>query len=130
MAFEGEVQVAADKVDPIHQFQLHPIIPIHIGGLDLSFTNSGLFMAIVVIVASAFLYFSTSNGALIPSRLQSLAEMAYEFIASMLRDSAGNISADPLLRGKIPRPGLGSPVVDTGTCAGAPATDIDGSIIG
>jgi F-type H+-transporting ATPase subunit a len=88
-AFEGEVEVAADKVDPIHQFQLHPIIPIHVGGLDLSFTNSGLFMVVVVVVASGFLYLSTSNGALIPSRLQSLAEMAYEFIASMLRDSAG-----------------------------------------
>jgi F-type H+-transporting ATPase subunit a len=81
--------VAADKVDPIHQFQLYPIIPIHIGGLDLSFTNSGLFMLLVVLVASGFLYLSTSNGALIPTRLQSISEMAYEFVANMLRDSAG-----------------------------------------
>ncbi|RUU63521.1 F0F1 ATP synthase subunit A, partial [Mesorhizobium sp. M2C.T.Ca.TU.009.01.2.1] len=35
---------AADKVDPIHQFQIHPIIPLHIGGYDVSFTNSSLFM--------------------------------------------------------------------------------------
>jgi F-type H+-transporting ATPase subunit a len=82
--------VAADKVDPIHQFQIYPIIPIHIGGLDLSFTNSGLFMVIVVLVGSAFLYVSTSNGALIPTRLQSISEMAYEFVASMLRDAAGS----------------------------------------
>ena len=82
--------MAADKVDPIHQFQIHPIIPIHIGGLDLSFTNSGLFMVIVVLVASAFLYASMSKGALIPTRLQSISEMAYEFVASMLRDSAGS----------------------------------------
>jgi F-type H+-transporting ATPase subunit a len=82
--------VAADKVDPIHQFQIHPIIPIHIGGLDLSFTNSGLFMVVVVLVAAGFLFLTTSNGALIPTRLQSISEMAYEFVANMLRDSAGS----------------------------------------
>jgi F-type H+-transporting ATPase subunit a len=82
--------VAADKVDPIHQFQIHPIIPIHVGGLDLSFTNSGLFMVIVVLVAGGFLYLSTSNGALIPTRLQSISEMAYEFVANMLREAAGS----------------------------------------
>jgi F-type H+-transporting ATPase subunit a len=82
--------VAADKVDPIHQFQIHPIIPIHIGGLDLSFTNSGLFMVVVVLVGAGFLYLTTSNGALIPTRLQSISEMAYEFVANMLRDSAGS----------------------------------------
>lgn len=82
--------MAADKVDPIHQFQIHPIIPIHIGGLDLSFTNSGLFMVVVVLVAAGFLFLTTSNGALIPTRLQSISEMAYEFVANMLRDSAGS----------------------------------------
>ena len=81
--------MAADKVDPIHQFQIHPIIPIHVGDLDLSFTNSALFMVLVVVVGSGFLYLSTSNGALIPTRLQSVAEMAYEFVASMLKDAAG-----------------------------------------
>jgi hypothetical protein len=41
-------------------------------------------------------------------------------------DSGGNIDADPVLRGVIPRPRLGSPVIDSGTCSGVPATDIDG----
>jgi F-type H+-transporting ATPase subunit a len=80
----------ADKVDPIHQFHINPIVPIHIGGYDFSFTNSSLFMVAVVVVASAFLYLSTSSRALIPSRLQSVSEMSYEFVASMLRDAAGN----------------------------------------
>jgi F-type H+-transporting ATPase subunit a len=81
--------VAADKVDPIHQFQIHPIIPIHIGGYDLSFTNSALFMVVTVVVASAFLYMSTANRSLVPGRLQSVSEMAYEFVGNMLRDAAG-----------------------------------------
>ena len=37
-----------DKVDPIHQFQINKIVPIDIGGLDLSFTNSSLFMVATV----------------------------------------------------------------------------------
>jgi len=81
--------VAADKVDPIHQFQIHPIIPIHIGGYDVSFTNSSLFMVATIIVASAFLYMSTASRSLIPGRLQSVSEMAYEFVGNMLRDAAG-----------------------------------------
>lgn len=81
---------AADKVDPIHQFHINKLIPLEIGGYDISFTNSALFMVATVVLASAFLYFSTSGRALVPSRLQSVGEMSYEFVASMLRDSAGS----------------------------------------
>ncbi|MCB1382708.1 MAG: F0F1 ATP synthase subunit A [Notoacmeibacter sp.] len=82
--------MAADKVDPIHQFHINKLIPIEIGGLDLSFTNSALFMVVTVIVAAGFLALTTSSRGLIPSRLQSISEMAYEFVASMLRDAAGS----------------------------------------
>ena len=75
--------------DPTHQFVIQKIVPIEIGGVDLSFTNSSLFMVATVAVASAFLYFSTSSRGLIPGRAQSVAEMSYEFIASMLREGAG-----------------------------------------
>ena len=81
--------MAADKVDPIHQFHINTIVPIHVGGYDLSFTNSSLFMVITVALAAAFLMFSTSGRALVPTRLQSMSEMTYEFVASMLRDAAG-----------------------------------------
>lgn len=75
--------------DPIHQFQIHKIFPIEVGGMDLSFTNSSLFMGLTVAAASAFLIFSTSGRGLVPSRMQSVAEMMYEFVAGMLRSSAG-----------------------------------------
>lgn len=75
--------------DPTSQFLVKPIIPIEIGGIDFSFTNASLFMVATVAVASGFLYFATSNRGLIPTRMQSIAEMAYEFIASMLREGAG-----------------------------------------
>lgn len=75
--------------DPIHQFQISKLIPIEVGGLDFSFTNSSLFMVATVAVASAFLFLTTSNRGMVPSRMQSVSEMGYEFVASMLRDGAG-----------------------------------------
>ena len=76
--------------DPIHQFQIQKIIPIEIGGVDLSFTNSSLFMVLTVAGAAAFLLLSTRRRAVVPGRWQSAAEMTYEFVAKTLRDSAGN----------------------------------------
>lgn len=75
--------------DPIHQFQISKLVPLDFNGVDLSFTNSSLFMVGTVVVASGFLIWSTRGRGLVPSRAQSMAEMSYEFIASMLRDAAG-----------------------------------------
>ena len=76
--------------DPLHQFQIQKIIPIEVGGVDLSFTNSALFMVLTVASASAFLILSTRGRGLVPTRWQSAAEMTYEFVAKTLRDSAGS----------------------------------------
>lgn len=76
--------------DPIHQFQISKLIEIDVGGVDLSFTNSSLFMVVTVAAATAFLYLTTARRGMVPSRLQSVSEMAYEFVASMLRDAAGS----------------------------------------
>ncbi len=78
-----------DPTDPIHQFELTRIVPISIGGLDFSFTNSALFMVITAAVALGFLYFATRSRELVPSRVQSIGELSYEFISNMLRDAAG-----------------------------------------
>jgi len=75
--------------DPIHQFVINEIVPIDIAGMNFSFTNSALFMVATAVGASAFLYLTTSSRGLIPSRMQSISEMSYEFIANMLRDAAG-----------------------------------------
>ncbi len=76
--------------DPIHQFHISKLIPIEIGGVDFSFTNSSAFMAATAVAAGAFLFFGSANRALVPTRLQSMAEMSYEFVANMLRDAAGS----------------------------------------
>nr|WP_257099076.1 F0F1 ATP synthase subunit A [Pseudovibrio flavus] len=63
---------------------------MNIAGVDFSFTNASLFMVATVAVATLFLVMSTSGRGLVPSRMQLLAEMSYEFVASTLRGSAGN----------------------------------------
>jgi F-type H+-transporting ATPase subunit a len=75
--------------DPIHQFDIHRIVPINIGGWDVSFTNSSLFMLLAVVLTVGFYMVATQSRSLVPTRLQSLAEISYEFVAGMLRDSIG-----------------------------------------
>jgi len=75
-----------DKVDPIHQFHINTIVPL--GKFD--FTNSALFMVVVVVVTVGFLMWASSARSVVPGRAQSLAELSYEFVAKMLKDSAGS----------------------------------------
>jgi F-type H+-transporting ATPase subunit a len=76
-------------VDPLHQFQIQPLLQIIIGGYDVSFTNSALWMAIAVLAAYLLIMAGTRQHAMVPGRLQSLVELSYEFVAGVLRDSAG-----------------------------------------
>ena len=77
-------------VDPIHQFQIHNLAPIiTIGKYQIYFTNSALFMLIIIVLVSALLIGATAPRAVVPGRLQSVAEMSYEFVANTVRSSAG-----------------------------------------
>jgi len=76
--------------DPIHQFQIVKLLPIAtVGGHEISFTNSALFMIIAVTGIAALLIGGTSRRALVPGRLQSFAEMTYEFVADTLKTNVG-----------------------------------------
>ena len=78
-------------VDPIHQFKINNLVPLFtFHGHEIAFTNSALFMLIIVLLASALLIGGTATRALVPGRLQSVAEMTYEFVANTVRSSAGN----------------------------------------
>ena len=77
-------------IDPIHQFQIDKLFTLgKIGGQEIAFTNSALFMAIAVMAITAFLLLPTSGRNLVPGRLQSLAELTYEFIADTVQSAAG-----------------------------------------
>jgi F-type H+-transporting ATPase subunit a len=71
-------------IDPIHQFVIERWVPIHIGKLDLSFTNSAFWALIAVVCIAALFLLAPRN--LIPTRLQSVAESIYEFIDNMTHE--------------------------------------------
>jgi len=76
--------------DPISQFQITEYFSLgSIGGVDFAMTNSAAFMIATTVATCAFLIFSTSSRGLIPTRMQSIAEICYDFVASTLRDAAG-----------------------------------------
>lgn len=66
------------------------IVPLHIGSVDISYTNSALLMTIAVALITLLLVVGTRRRALVPGRLQSVAEMAYEFIAGMVDENIGH----------------------------------------
>lgn len=76
-------------MDPIHQFAVEPIIEWHPFGINASFTNASLFLVLVLAAVCVVMLIGTSKRALIPGRLQSAAEISYEFVASTLKMSAG-----------------------------------------
>ena len=71
-------------IDPIHQFVINRIIPLDIGGIDISFTNSALWAVIATVCASLLFILAPRN--LIPTRLQSVAESIYEIVDNMTHE--------------------------------------------
>ena len=75
---------------PLAQFEIKALLPIKIGDVDVSFTNSSLLMVISITLIAVFLLTSTRRRALVPDRWQCLAELSYEFVANLIRDTVGN----------------------------------------
>lgn len=76
--------------DPIAQFQIKKIATLgHIGGVEIAFTNSAAFMLAAVAFTVGGLVLATSGRSMVPGRVQSIAEVAYEFVADMLKSATG-----------------------------------------
>jgi F-type H+-transporting ATPase subunit a len=78
--------------NPVHQFEIYPLFPEHefiVSGVNLSFTNSSLWMMIAVVLSTVVLSMTTKKKALIPGRMQMFGEALYEFIANMIRENIG-----------------------------------------
>ena len=77
-------------IDPMHQFEVHALLPLPaLGGVDVSFTNASLFMLLAVGLVLSLMSFAARRRALIPGRWQMLGELAYGFVANMVRDNVG-----------------------------------------
>lgn len=76
--------------DPIHQFEIKNIATLgEVGGVEIAFTNSAAFMLAAVVFTAGGLVLATAGRAMVPGRVQSVAEVIYEFVAGMVRQSAG-----------------------------------------
>jgi F-type H+-transporting ATPase subunit a len=73
----------------MEQFQIKRLIPIDLFGWDVSFTNASLFMVIAMAIIPLFFLVAMNRRSLVPGRLQSTAELSYEFIANMVRENVG-----------------------------------------
>ncbi len=84
MAAKGE------KHSPLEQFEIIPISNIELGNFNISFTNSSFAMLITVLVITLFLTLTVNSKSIIPSRLQLISELMYNFIAQLLSDTVGD----------------------------------------
>ena len=81
---------SGEKHSPLEQFEIVPIVNLKSGEIDLSFTNSSISMVLTVAIITIFLTATVNTRSIIPSRLQVLSEMSYNFIAQLLKDTVGN----------------------------------------
>jgi F-type H+-transporting ATPase subunit a len=87
-AWPATARDAARMVDPIEQFHIEKLFTIgHIGNQEIAFTNSSAYMLGAVALISLLML--GSGRRLVPGRIQSVAEIAYEFVANTIRSTAG-----------------------------------------
>jgi F-type H+-transporting ATPase subunit a len=79
----------AEKHSPLDQFGIHRLVEMHVGEVDVSFTNSAAMMVAVVVLSTLFLTLSMRGRAMVPGRWQSIAELCYGLVASTVRDNVG-----------------------------------------
>jgi F-type H+-transporting ATPase subunit a len=76
--------------DPIEQFQIVNLVPLaKIGSTTIAFTNSAFYMAVAVGIIAALMLGATARRLVVPDRMQSVAELAYEFVADIIRNTIG-----------------------------------------
>ncbi|MEZ6029466.1 MAG: F0F1 ATP synthase subunit A [Hyphomonadaceae bacterium] len=74
------------STDPMHQFHISKLFDLNIGGFDVSFTTSALWMVIGVLLLILVLALATAGMKTVPGRMQSLGEIWYSFIAGIVKD--------------------------------------------
>lgn len=74
---------------PMEQFEIKSLIDLNVGGYDISYTNSALFMTLAVICTFSLFWAATRKRTMVPSRIQSIGELMFEFVAGMVKENVG-----------------------------------------
>ena len=75
--------------NPMEQFEIKPLIPFEINGVNVAFTNSALFMTLAVFSIVLLMGYCLRKRTIIPSVSQSVPEVLYEFIAGLIKENVG-----------------------------------------
>ena len=89
MASSGE-HSDHEKHSPLDQFEINPLVNFEVGGVNLAFTNSSVSMVITVLFITLFLTLTVNPRSIVPSRMQLISELCYNFIAQLLNDTVGD----------------------------------------
>ena len=80
--------------NPLHHFEIHPIIHMTLMGFDISINNAVLAMWVgLLIMFGLFMVVVKSGVRLIPGKLQIVAELALGFIMNMVEEFIGKKEA-------------------------------------
>lgn len=90
VAQHADAAGAHDAHTPLSQFEVKKIFDFHIGSVDLSLTNSALYMILSTLILIIFMHLATKRKALVPSKLQVVAESMYNFLYDMVKSALGN----------------------------------------
>ncbi len=71
-------------IDPMASFEVKTLIPLELFGIDISITNSSLYMIVVVLVVCALFFIGTSDKAIIPNKLRYCLESLFKFINGII----------------------------------------------
>jgi len=75
--------------NPLHPFELHPFGQLSLFGLDISLNKAVIMMWVVVALIAGLLIVAGASRRLVPTKLQSLAELFVDFIRGMILDTMG-----------------------------------------
>jgi F-type H+-transporting ATPase subunit a len=77
------------EIKPLHPFELHPYGTLSIFGVDVSVNKAVIMMWIIVALTCLWLFQAGRERRMVPTKLQSLAEIMVEFIRGMILDTIG-----------------------------------------
>ncbi len=81
--------MARELENPLHHFELHPIVPLELFGMDVSINKAVILMWCVCAGMMGIFYVATQGRRIIPTRIQSTVEMLVEFLRDMVLDTMG-----------------------------------------
>jgi F-type H+-transporting ATPase subunit a len=76
-------------LQPLQQFLVKTLVPIHVGGVNLSLTNSAVFMMMATVLIGVCMLVGLRKREIVPSKIQALAELPFSFIQNMVMETNG-----------------------------------------